>query len=207
MWTDKKKQRRWTISAAKSVKDRNALESKNNVGCDEWARGDALLREESVFCLCDATTAACNMDCAPNVNIFRELQAVHDTGYFSGHVSPEEDWQQVRKVLRYAFRNFTLLSIRLLQPNRTLVTIEIAVVNLMCSTNATTLPSFSLPHLHLRLRRKGHLRSTMSSPVLRFHFRQSAFRASVSVNSCISAELLYLRCPTDRPKADIVSPA
>ena len=57
------------------------------------------------------------MDCAPNVNIFRELQAVHDTGYFSGHVSPEEDWQQVRKVLRYAFRNFTLLSIRLLQPN------------------------------------------------------------------------------------------
>ena len=109
--------RRWTISAAKSVKDRNALESKNNVGCDEWARGDALLKEESVFCLCDATTAACNMDCAPNVNIFRELQAVHDTGYFSGHVSPEEDWQQVRKVLRYAFRNFTLLSIRLLQPN------------------------------------------------------------------------------------------
>ena len=39
------------------------------------------------------------MDCAPNVNIFRELQAVHDTGYFSGHVSPEEDWQQVRKAL------------------------------------------------------------------------------------------------------------
>ena len=36
------------------------------------------------------------MDCAPNVNIFRELQTVHDTGYFSGHVSPEEDWQQVR---------------------------------------------------------------------------------------------------------------
>ena len=37
------------------------------------------------------------MDCAPNVNIFRELQTVHDTGYFSGHVSPEEDWQQVRR--------------------------------------------------------------------------------------------------------------
>lgn len=34
------------------------------------------------------------MDCAPNVNIFRELQVVHDTGYFSSHVSPEEDWQQ-----------------------------------------------------------------------------------------------------------------
>jgi len=34
------------------------------------------------------------MDCAPNVNIFRELQVVHDTGYFSSQVSPEEDWQQ-----------------------------------------------------------------------------------------------------------------
>ena len=36
-----------------------------------------------------------NMDCAPNVNIFRELQVVHDTGYFSSDFSPEEDWQQV----------------------------------------------------------------------------------------------------------------
>ncbi len=35
------------------------------------------------------------MDCAPNVSIFRELQVVHDTGYFSSQVSPEEDWQQV----------------------------------------------------------------------------------------------------------------
>ena len=35
------------------------------------------------------------MDCAPNVNIFRELQLVHDHGYFSSHVSPEEHWQQV----------------------------------------------------------------------------------------------------------------
>ena len=35
------------------------------------------------------------MDCAPNINIFRELQVVLDTGYFSGQISPEEDWQQV----------------------------------------------------------------------------------------------------------------
>ena len=39
------------------------------------------------------------MDCAPNVNIFRELQVVHDTGYLPlssrSHISPEEDWQQV----------------------------------------------------------------------------------------------------------------
>ena len=38
-----------------------------------------------------------NMDCAPNINIFRELQVVLDTGYFSGQISPEEDWQQVSK--------------------------------------------------------------------------------------------------------------
>ena len=36
-------------------------------------------------------------DCAPNVNIFKELQVVHDTGYFSSQVSPEEDWQQVNE--------------------------------------------------------------------------------------------------------------
>ena len=34
-----------------------------------------------------------NMDC--NVNIFRELQSVHDTGFLSGTVTPEEHWQQV----------------------------------------------------------------------------------------------------------------
>lgn len=34
------------------------------------------------------------MDFAPNVNIFRELQVVHDKGYFSSHTSFEEDWQQ-----------------------------------------------------------------------------------------------------------------
>ena len=41
------------------------------------------------------------MDCAPNVNIFRELQVVHDTGYFSGQISPEEDWQQVYKETKF----------------------------------------------------------------------------------------------------------
>ena len=47
-----------------------------------------------------------DMDCAPNVNIFRELQAIHDTGYFSGHVSPEDDWQQVCEVLILDYRMF-----------------------------------------------------------------------------------------------------
>ena len=46
------------------------------------------------------------MDCAPNVNIFRELQAIHDTGYFSGHVSPEDDWQQVCEVNVVNITNF-----------------------------------------------------------------------------------------------------
>ena len=44
------------------------------------------------------------MECAPNINIFRELQVVLDTGYFSGQISPEEDWQQVRfhiKIYKY----------------------------------------------------------------------------------------------------------
>ena len=35
------------------------------------------------------------MDCAPNINIFRELQVVHDFGYFDSHISPEDRWQQV----------------------------------------------------------------------------------------------------------------
>jgi hypothetical protein len=35
------------------------------------------------------------MDVLPSGGIFRELQVVHDTGYFSGHPSFEEDWHQV----------------------------------------------------------------------------------------------------------------
>ena len=49
-----------------------------------------------------------NMECAPNINIFRELQVVLDTGYFSGQISPEEDWQQVRshiKIYKYPLFN------------------------------------------------------------------------------------------------------
>ena len=41
---------------------------------------------------CDIDTA---MDILPSGGIFRELQVVHDTGYFSGHPSFEEDWHQV----------------------------------------------------------------------------------------------------------------
>jgi len=34
------------------------------------------------------------MDVLPSGGIFRELQVVHDTGYFSGQASLEEDWHQ-----------------------------------------------------------------------------------------------------------------
>lgn len=39
------------------------------------------------------------MDILPSSNIFRELQVVHDTGYFSAQPSLEDRWQQVRACL------------------------------------------------------------------------------------------------------------
>lgn len=36
------------------------------------------------------------MDILPTSNIFRELQVVHETGYFSAQPSLEDRWQQVR---------------------------------------------------------------------------------------------------------------
>ena len=58
------------------------------------------------------------MDCAPNVNIFRELQVVHDTGYLPlssrSHISPEEDWQQV-----YLTEFAVQVLLRKLEPNPT----------------------------------------------------------------------------------------
>jgi krueppel-like factor 6/7 len=35
------------------------------------------------------------MDILPSGNIFRELQDIHDTGYFSAQPSLEDHWQQV----------------------------------------------------------------------------------------------------------------
>lgn len=34
------------------------------------------------------------MDILPSGNIFRELQDIHDTGYFSSQFSIEDQWQQ-----------------------------------------------------------------------------------------------------------------
>lgn len=41
------------------------------------------------------------MDILPSVNIFRELQDIHDTGYFSAQLSLDDHWQQVRIVILY----------------------------------------------------------------------------------------------------------
>lgn len=40
------------------------------------------------------TLIDCEMDILPSGNIFRELQVVHDTGYFSAHTSLEDHWEQ-----------------------------------------------------------------------------------------------------------------
>ncbi len=41
------------------------------------------------------------MSFLPSGNIFRELQVVHDTGYFSAQPSLEDRWQQVRPINFY----------------------------------------------------------------------------------------------------------
>jgi uncharacterized protein YfbU (UPF0304 family) len=38
------------------------------------------------------------MDILPSGNIFRELQVVHETGYFISQSSIEDQWQQVCNV-------------------------------------------------------------------------------------------------------------
>ena len=60
-----------------------------------FERGSDLKLEYTTSDHCAGADFTIKMDCAPNVNIFCELQAVHDTGYFSGQISPEDDWQQV----------------------------------------------------------------------------------------------------------------
>lgn len=46
----------------------------------------------------DRIRKSANMDdILPSVNIFRELQDIHDTGYFSARPSLDDYWQQVNK--------------------------------------------------------------------------------------------------------------
>jgi len=39
------------------------------------------------------------MSFLPSAQIFRELQVVHDTGYFSAMTSLEDRWHEVRQLL------------------------------------------------------------------------------------------------------------
>lgn len=48
------------------------------------------------------------MDILPSGNIFRELQDIHDTGYFSAQPSLEDHWQQVRRKLVLSFVSRTV---------------------------------------------------------------------------------------------------
>lgn len=41
------------------------------------------------------------MDILPSGNIFRELQDIHDTGYFSSQASIEDQWQQASLIRCY----------------------------------------------------------------------------------------------------------
>ncbi|KAJ8878420.1 hypothetical protein PR048_018998 [Dryococelus australis] len=84
--------------------------------------GTRIARDEVLGCPCARATVASARDCAvkkedvvaqfefvsvqsdapskmdilPSGNIFRELQDIHDTGYFSAQPSLEDHWQQVR---------------------------------------------------------------------------------------------------------------
>lgn len=58
-----------------------------------------LVRRRSLFVpssLSYERITAVTMDILPSGNIFRELQDIHDTGYFSAQPSLEDHWQQVR---------------------------------------------------------------------------------------------------------------
>lgn len=48
------------------------------------------------------------MDILPSGNIFRELQDIHDTGYFSSQASIEDQWQQA-SLIRFYFQCFIML--------------------------------------------------------------------------------------------------
>lgn len=53
------------------------------------------------------------MDILPSGNIFRELQDIHDTGYFSSQASIEDQWQQASliRLLDYSYVMLILLTL------------------------------------------------------------------------------------------------
>ncbi|KAH9362736.1 hypothetical protein HPB48_001167 [Haemaphysalis longicornis] len=56
------------------------------------------------------------MDILPSGNIFHELQAIHDTGFFPAQPSLEDFWQQVRP---FVFECFSVpLFLQLIVPKK-----------------------------------------------------------------------------------------
>ena len=43
------------------------------------------------------------MACALTADILRELESIHETGYFSSAISLEEQWQQVTSIFIFIF--------------------------------------------------------------------------------------------------------
>lgn len=52
----------------------------------------------SFECAEDSNQQTNKMDILPSGNIFRELQDIYDTGYFSSQVSIEDQWQQASEI-------------------------------------------------------------------------------------------------------------
>lgn len=94
---------------------------------DEWVRVLKQLRASAVSCYCCCAQCSpiseptfsklartiffTNMDILPSGNIFRELQDIHDTGYFSAQPSLEDRWQQVSgRKYKIIFRFMTALT-------------------------------------------------------------------------------------------------
>lgn len=79
-----------------------------------------LLLYVSVFYNCDLWTWT--MDILPSVDIFRELQDIHDTGYFSVQPSLDDHWQQVinSSMFFFCFKSFSNLSRLILIPSDSL---------------------------------------------------------------------------------------
>ena len=64
-----------------------------------WNKFVADIKEYSFISL--GYTADIKMSFLPSGNIFRELQVVHDTGYFSAQPSLDDQWQQVNSSFKY----------------------------------------------------------------------------------------------------------
>ncbi|KOC67104.1 Krueppel-like factor 7 [Habropoda laboriosa] len=76
------------------------------------------------------------MDILPSGNIFRELQDIHDTGYFSAQPSLEDHWQQVR--MRFIFFFLSLFETSLRRVSKFVASSSCRVQTCACVRVCTT---------------------------------------------------------------------